>query len=100
MSTIFVTRKRWLKINPVFYLLLALFLILPGCGNGGVTHNPVRPEAEESTQAEESTEPEESSESEESTESEEGSGSEETWKYMTISINVLSWAIRIQNEAL
>ena len=78
MSTIFVTRKRWLKINPVFYLLLALFLILPGCGNGGVTHNPVRPEAEESTQAEESTEPEESSESEESTESEEGSGSEES----------------------
>ena len=30
----------------------------------------------------------------------EGSGSNETWKYMTISINVLSWAIRIQNEAL
>ena len=30
----------------------------------------------------------------------EGSGPEETWKYVTISINVLSWAIRIQNEAL
>ena len=30
----------------------------------------------------------------------EGSGSEETWKYVTISINVLSWAIRIQNEEL
>lgn len=27
-------------------------------------------------------------------------GSAETWKYMTISINVLSWAIRIQNEDL
>ena len=64
MPTIFATRKIWEgRVNPVFYLLLALFLILPGCGNGGVTHNPVRPEAEESTQAEESTEPEESSES-------------------------------------
>ena len=30
----------------------------------------------------------------------EGSGSEETWKYITIRIDVLSWAIRIQNEAL
>lgn len=30
----------------------------------------------------------------------EGSGSGETWKYMTIRINVLSWAIRIQNEEL
>ena len=30
----------------------------------------------------------------------EGSGPEETWKYVTISINVLSWAIRIQNEEL
>lgn len=30
----------------------------------------------------------------------EGSGSSETWKYMTIRINVLSWAIRIQNEDL
>lgn len=30
----------------------------------------------------------------------EGSGPDETWKYMTISINVLSWAIRIQNEEL
>ena len=30
----------------------------------------------------------------------EGSGSSETWKYMTIRINVLSWAIRIQNEEL
>jgi len=30
----------------------------------------------------------------------EGKGSDETWKYMTISINVLSWAIRIQNEEL
>lgn len=30
----------------------------------------------------------------------EGSGPSETWKYMTISINVLSWAIRIQNEEL
>ena len=30
----------------------------------------------------------------------EGSGPDETWKYMTISINVLSWAIRIQNEDL
>ena len=29
-----------------------------------------------------------------------GSGSGETWKYMTIRINVLSWAIRIQNEEL
>ena len=29
-----------------------------------------------------------------------GQGSEETWKYMTIRINVLSWAIRIQNEEL
>lgn len=30
----------------------------------------------------------------------EGTGSAETWKYMTISINVLSWALRIQNEEL
>lgn len=30
----------------------------------------------------------------------EGKGSEETWRYMTIHINVLSWAIRIQNEDL
>lgn len=30
----------------------------------------------------------------------EGSGPDETWKYVTISINVLSWAIRIQNEEL
>ena len=30
----------------------------------------------------------------------EGSGPSETWKYMTISINVLSWSIRIQNEEL
>ncbi len=30
----------------------------------------------------------------------EGTGTAETWKYMTISINVLSWAIRIQNEEL
>ena len=30
----------------------------------------------------------------------EGSGPSETWKYMTISINVLSWSIRIQNEDL
>lgn len=30
----------------------------------------------------------------------EGTGSGETWKYMTIRINVLSWAIRIQNEEL
>jgi hypothetical protein len=29
-----------------------------------------------------------------------GEGSSETWKYMTISINVLSWSIRIQNENL
>lgn len=29
-----------------------------------------------------------------------GEGSAETWKYMTIRINVLSWAIRIQNEEL
>ena len=29
-----------------------------------------------------------------------GEGQQETWKYMTISINVLSWAIRIQNEEL
>ena len=30
----------------------------------------------------------------------EGEGEKETWKYITIRINVLSWAIRIQNEAL
>jgi hypothetical protein len=30
----------------------------------------------------------------------EGTGTAETWKYMTISINVLSWAIRVQNEDL
>ena len=30
----------------------------------------------------------------------EGSGPTETWKYMTVSINVLSWVIRIQNEEL
>lgn len=29
-----------------------------------------------------------------------GSGPDETWKYITIRIDVLSWAIRIQNEAL
>ena len=29
-----------------------------------------------------------------------GQGSDETWKYMTIHINALSWAIRIQNEEL
>lgn len=29
-----------------------------------------------------------------------GSGPDEKWKYMTISINVLSWYIRIQNEEL
>ena len=30
----------------------------------------------------------------------EGEGNQETWKYMTIRINVLDWAIRIQNETL
>ena len=30
----------------------------------------------------------------------EGEGEKETWKYITIRINVLSWAIRIQNEAI
>ena len=30
----------------------------------------------------------------------EGSGNQEKWKTMTISINVLSWSIRIQNEEL
>ncbi|MBR1395402.1 MAG: FimB/Mfa2 family fimbrial subunit [Prevotella sp.] len=30
----------------------------------------------------------------------EGTGPSETWKYITISINVLSWSIRIQNEEL
>ena len=30
----------------------------------------------------------------------EGEGEKETWKYITIRINVLSWAIRIQNETL
>ena len=30
----------------------------------------------------------------------EGEGQEETWKYITIRINVLSWALRIQNEEL
>jgi hypothetical protein len=30
----------------------------------------------------------------------EGDGEEETWKYITIRINVLSWALRIQNEEL
>ena len=30
----------------------------------------------------------------------EGEGEKETWKYITIRINVLSWALRIQNETL
>ena len=30
----------------------------------------------------------------------EGEGEKETWRYITIHINVLSWALRIQNEAL
>lgn len=30
----------------------------------------------------------------------EGEGEKETWKYITIRINVLSWALRIQNEEL
>ena len=30
----------------------------------------------------------------------EGEGQQETWKYITIRINVLSWALRIQNEEL
>ena len=30
----------------------------------------------------------------------EGEGEKETWKYITIRINVLSWALRIQNEDL
>lgn len=30
----------------------------------------------------------------------EGEGNQENWKYMTIRINVLDWAIRIQNETL
>ena len=30
----------------------------------------------------------------------EGEGDQENWKYMTIRINVLDWAIRIQNETL
>ena len=30
----------------------------------------------------------------------EGEGEKETWKYITIRINVLSWALRIQNEKL
>ncbi|MBO4564871.1 MAG: FimB/Mfa2 family fimbrial subunit [Bacteroidaceae bacterium] len=30
----------------------------------------------------------------------EGTGEQETWKYVTIRINVLGWAIRIQNETL
>ena len=30
----------------------------------------------------------------------EGEGEKETWKYITIHINVLSWALRIQNEEL